>query len=56
MHQYSTRYATGAQTGQSTSSRGSCTDVTTTRTCTYVDGHTENDTFHGYYRNAGPTC
>ncbi len=56
MHLYSTRYATGAQTGQSTSSRGSCTDVTTTRTRTYVDGHTENDTFHGYYRNAGPTC
>ena len=56
MHLYSTRYATGAQTGQSTSSRGSCTDVTTTRTRTFVDGHTEDDTFHGYYRNAGPTC
>lgn len=53
---YSTRYATGEQTGQSTSPRGSCTDVTTTRTRTFVDGRTENDTFHGYYRNAGPTC
>jgi len=30
--------------------------VTTTRTRTYVDGHTENDQFYGYYRNAGPTC
>lgn len=56
MTMYSTRYAVGAQTGQSTSPRGSCTDVTTTRTRTFVDGHTENDTFHGYYRNAGPTC
>ncbi|MCB1017577.1 MAG: VanW family protein [Acidimicrobiales bacterium] len=56
MHLYSTRYATGAQTGQTTSSRGSCTDVTTTRTRTFVDGHTETDTFSGYYRNSGPTC
>ena len=53
---YSTRYATGEQTGQSTSGRGSCTDVSTTRTRTFVDGHTENDTFSGYYRNSGPTC
>ena len=53
---YSTRYAVGEQTGQTTSPRGSCTDVTTTRTRTFVDGHTENATFHGYYRNAGPTC
>jgi hypothetical protein len=30
--------------------------VTTTRTRTYVDGHTENDTFSGYYRLSGPTC
>lgn len=56
MHIYSTRYATGAQTGQSTSPRGSCTDVTTTRTRTFVDGHTEDDTFRGYYRSGGPTC
>ena len=56
MHLYSTRFATGAQTGQSTGTNGSCTTVTTTRTRTYVDGHTEDDTFSGYYRNAGPTC
>lgn len=56
VHLYSTRYATGAQTGQSTSSRGSCIDVTTERTRTYVDGRTETDTFSGYYRTAGPTC
>lgn len=56
VHLYSTRFATGAQTGQSTSSRGSCTDVVTTRTRTFVDGHTEQDSFSGYYRNAGPTC
>lgn len=56
VHLYSTRYATGAQTGQSTGTNGSCTTVTTTRTRTYVDGHTENDQFSGYYRNGGPTC
>lgn len=56
VHLYSTRFATGAQTAQSTSYRGSCIDVTTTRTRTYTDGHTEQDTFHGYYRTAGPTC
>jgi len=56
VHLYSTRYATGAQTGQSTSPRGSCIDVTTQRTRTYVDGHTETDTFSGYYRTAGSTC
>jgi hypothetical protein len=56
VHLYSTRYATGAQTAQSTGTNGSCTTVTTTRTRTYVDGHTENDQFSGYYRNGGPTC
>ena len=56
MHLYSTRFATGAQTGQSTGTNGSCTTVTTTRTRTFVDGHTENDQFSGYYRNSGPTC
>ncbi len=56
MHLYSTRFATGAQTAQSTGTNGSCTTVNTTRTRTYVDGHTETDTFSGYYRNAGPTC
>jgi vancomycin resistance protein YoaR len=53
---YSTRFATGAQTGQTTGTNGSCTTVNTTRTRTYVDGHTETDSFSGYYRNAGPTC
>ena len=56
VHLYSTRYATGAQTGQTTGTNGSCTTVTTERTRTFVDGHTEVDTFSGYYRNAGPTC
>ena len=55
VHLYSTRFATGAQTGQTTSPRGNCTDIVTTRTRTYVDGHTENDTFSGYYRNGGAT-
>ena len=53
---YSTRFATGAQTGQTTSPRGTCTDVTTERTRTFVDGRTETDTFSGYYRNSGSTC
>jgi vancomycin resistance protein YoaR len=56
VHLYSTRYATGAQTGQTTSPNGNCTNVTTTRTRTFVDGHTEQDTFSGYYRLGGTTC
>jgi vancomycin resistance protein YoaR len=56
VHLYSTRFATGAQTGQSTGTNGSCTTVTTTRTRTFVDGHTEQDEFYGYYRNSGPSC
>jgi vancomycin resistance protein YoaR len=56
VHLYSTRFATGAQTGQTTGTNGSCTTVTTQRTRTFVDGHTENDSFSGYYRNGGPTC
>lgn len=57
MHLYSTPFASGEQTGQTTSSRGSCTDVVTTRTVTYLDGRPPTtDTFSGYYRNAGPTC
>ena len=55
VHLYSTKYATGEQTGQSTSSRGNCIDITTTRTRTYVDGRTDNDTFSGYYRQGGNT-
>ena len=57
VHLYSTRYATGAQTGQTTSPNGSCTD-----------GHHHPDPdlrrrphrartpFSGYYRTRGPTC
>lgn len=56
VHLYSTQYAVGEQTGQTTSQRGSCTDVVTTRTRTYPDGSTETDQFSGYYRNSGPTC
>jgi vancomycin resistance protein YoaR len=57
MHLYSTPWASGEQTGQTTSDRGSCTDVTTTRTITYVDGSPPTqDTFSGYYRRGGPTC
>ena len=53
VHLYSTRFATGQQTGQSTSARGNCIDIVTQRTRTYVDGHTEVDEFRGYYRNGG---
>jgi len=57
VHLYSTRFATGAQTGQSSSPRGSCVDITTQRTRTYVDGRPpEVDEFRGYYRLGGPTC
>jgi len=57
MHLYSTPFASGEQTDQTTSSRSSCTDVVTTRTRTYVDGRPpETDTFSGYYRLSGPTC
>jgi vancomycin resistance protein YoaR len=47
---YSTPYATGEQTGISTSMNGNCQVVTTTRTRTFPDGHTENDTFRAQYR------
>ncbi|MBW3548305.1 MAG: hypothetical protein KY452_09270, partial [Actinobacteria bacterium] len=47
---YSTRYATGEQTGQSKSSAGNCTRVTTERTRRYVDGRVEVDTVSALYR------
>ncbi len=47
---YSTPHATGAQTGISESKEGQCRIVTTTRTRTWPDGHTENDTFQARYR------
>jgi vancomycin resistance protein YoaR len=54
---YSTPYATGAQTGISESMDGACRVVTTTRTRTFPDGHTENDTFRARYRpGEGQTC
>jgi hypothetical protein len=55
---YSTRWATGEQTGQRESPAGACTRVTTERTRTFVsDGHTEVDTVHAVYRPAeGVDC
>ena len=54
---YSTPHATGAQTGISESMEGQCRIVTTTRTRTWPDGHTENDTFRARYRpGAGLNC
>ena len=47
---YSTPHATGAQTGISESMEGQCRIVTTTRTRTWPDGRTENDTFRARYR------
>jgi vancomycin resistance protein YoaR len=54
---YSTPYATAEQTGISESMAGACRVVTTTRTRTYPDGQTENDTFKATYRpGEGETC
>ena len=47
---YSTPHATGEQTGISESMEGQCRIVTTTRTVTWPDGRTENDTFRARYR------
>jgi vancomycin resistance protein YoaR len=44
---WSTRYATGAQTAQNKSS--GCGPVSTTRTRTFVDGHTDQQVFHANY-------
>jgi vancomycin resistance protein YoaR len=44
---WSTRFASGDQTAQSRSS--GCGSVTTERTRTFVDGHTETDTFNAAY-------
>jgi len=44
---WSTKYASGEQTAQSQSS--GCGPVTTERTRTFVDGHTEKDKFQGNY-------
>ncbi len=47
---YSTPHATGQQTGISEEAEGQCRVVTTTRTRTWPDGRTENDTFRARYR------
>ncbi|HZM31783.1 MAG TPA: VanW family protein, partial [Acidimicrobiales bacterium] len=47
---YSTPHASGEQTGISESMNGNCRVVTTTRTRTFPDGHTENDSFRAQYR------
>lgn len=49
---YSSPHATAEQTGITESQSGNCTVVTTTRTRTYPDGRTENDTFRATYRPA----
>lgn len=52
---YSTQYAFGEQTGQSTGRSGNCTTVSTERTIRYVDGRTATDTFSARYRDEGKT-
>jgi vancomycin resistance protein YoaR len=47
---YSTPYATAEQTGISEGTSGACRTVTTTRTRTFPDGHTEEDKFRARYR------
>jgi vancomycin resistance protein YoaR len=47
---YSTQWVYGQQTAQSDSRQGNCTRVTTTRTRTYTDGHTDTDQVHAVYR------
>ena len=54
---YSSPYATADQTAISEASSGRCRVVTTTRTRTYPDGHTEEDRFRATYRpGAGQSC
>jgi vancomycin resistance protein YoaR len=52
---WSTQYAYGEQTGQSSSHSGTCTSVSTTRTIHYADGHTGTDVVHARYRDPGHT-
>jgi len=47
---YSTKYATGTQTGQTQGKRGVCTVVSTERTRTYPDGTKKTDKFRATYR------
>ncbi len=54
---YSTSYATADQTGITEGSSGACTIVTTTRTRTFPDGHTDKDKFRARYRpGPGQSC
>lgn len=54
---YSTPYATAEQTGISEGTSGQCRTVTTTRTRTFPDGHTEDDKFRARYRpGEGQRC
>src|SRR5690606_26365690 len=54
---YSTPYATAEQTGIREGSEGACRVVVTTRTRTYPDGRTEDDTFRARYRpGEGRSC
>lgn len=52
---WSTQYAYGEQTGQTTGTSGRCTTVKTTRTIHYVDGRTATDTVGARYRPTGVT-
>jgi vancomycin resistance protein YoaR len=52
---YSTPHATAEQTGIREAPAGRCTRVTTIRTRTFPDGHTEDDEFHARYRPSGAT-
>lgn len=52
---YSTQYAWGEQTGQTTGRSGSCTTVHTVRTIHYEDGRTGTDSFGARYRDEGHT-
>lgn len=47
---YSTPFASAEQTGITEGTSGACRIVTTTRTRTYPDGHTETDKFRARYR------
>lgn len=54
---YSTPWVSGEQTGQSTAPAGKCTKVTTQRTRTWTDGHTETDNVYATYQPAeGELC
>ncbi len=54
---YSTPYATAEQTGITEGRSGNCRVITTVRTRTFPDGHTEKDKFRARYRpGPGERC